>query len=199
MNLICPEEKILNSFALALAAAYPARVVDRSLLDFGERKKPDLAAGVFTVMADGQPGSDLYEQMMKIIVVGQIQLPEQSLGVDVERAEMVMARDIKMLLQRQLRGPDMRIKGIEQSSQLEVPYGWVSLAIEVGPYDATEPLTEDEHVGNLADFLSFKADVDISRPHQSPTEHAKWVQEPPDYSTSKPDMQMQSALPRTTP
>ena len=47
--------------------------------------------------------------------------------------------------------------------------------------------------GDLADFKTFAADVDID-PHQAPAEHAKWLQEPPDYSTSAPELSDQLKL-----
>lgn len=199
MNAISPEDAILTSFKSALASAYPARIVTRSLKDFADRKKEDLAKGVFTIIANGQPEGDTYEQKLKLLVVGQIELDEQATGEDIERAELLMARDVKNLVQRQVRGPDLRITGIDQSAQLEAPYGWVSLAVEAGPYDGTEPLTDDEGIGHLTDFLSFAAAIDIDQPHQSAAEHAKWTQEPPDYTTSKPDLQMQTDLPRSQP
>jgi len=39
----------------------------------------------------------------------------------------------------------------------------------------------------LDDFITFNAQYDIE-PHASDAEHAKWSQEPPDHSTSKPDL-----------
>lgn len=40
---------------------------------------------------------------------------------------------------------------------------------------------------SLADFKTFHADTDID-PHQSAAEHQKWLQEPPDYSSSAPEL-----------
>lgn len=197
MNPQTPEDVILGSFKDALANAYPARIVTRSLKDFADRKQQDLHAGVFTVLANGQPQGDIYEQILKFIVVGQIELNEKATGEEVERAELLMSREVKNLIQRRRTGPDMRVKGIDQSSQLEVPYGWVSLSIEAGPYDGTEPLTEDESLGHLADFLTFRADIDVGQPHQSADEHGKWAQDVPDYSNSQPDAQMVVDIPRS--
>lgn len=42
-------------------------------------------------------------------------------------------------------------------------------------------------LGALADFQTFHADYDID-PHQASTEHNKWLQEPPDHSTSAPEL-----------
>ncbi|MDP2153806.1 MAG: DUF1834 family protein [Methylotenera sp.] len=39
----------------------------------------------------------------------------------------------------------------------------------------------------LDDFITFNAQYDIE-PHASAAEHTKWSQEPPDHSTSKPDL-----------
>lgn len=179
MNLISAEDKILASFKTAMQMAYPHRVVTRSLLDFADRQPDELKAGVFTILANGLPEGDIYFQHMKFLVVGQIQLSEKATGEDVERAEMLLSRDIRNLVQRQLRGPSLHLGALEQSAQLEAPYGWVSVSITAGPYDATEPLTDDEGLGNLMDFLTFKADIDVGRPHQSAQEHKKWAQEPP--------------------
>jgi hypothetical protein len=194
MNLIAPEVAILSSFADAMTKAYPKRVVTRDLKDFSDRDSTELNKGIYTIVSNGQPAGDIYFQKMKFIVVGQIEFPEKSAGSDVENAELMMAREIKTLIQRQLRGPDLRVMGVDQSSQLEVPYGWVSVAIEAGPYDGTEPLTSDEKLGHLTDFITFRADIDAGQPHQSSTEHNKWIQDNPDYSSSKPDAQMNVTL-----
>lgn len=199
MNLQTPESKILSTFKAALAAAYPLRTVTRSLKDYAERQPAELKAGVFTIVTVGQPGADVYDQMLKFMVVGQVKLNENATGEAIEEAELIMAREVKTLIQRQLRGPLMRITGIDHSAQLETPYGWVSVAIECGPYDATEPLTVDEGMGNLTDFLSFRADLDIAQPHQSAAEHSKWAADTPDYTTSQPDAQMSVEIPRSTP
>lgn len=199
MNPQTPESKILRTFTAALASAYPLRTVTRSLKDYAERQPAELKAGVFTVVTTGQPGTDVFEQMLKFMVVGQVQLPEKASGEEIEDIELIMAREIKNLIQRQLYGPLMRITGIDHSAQLEVPYGWVSVAVECGPYDATEPLTPDEIIGHLTDFLTFRADLDIAQPHQADTEHAKWAADAPDYTTSQPDAQMRVDIPRSTP
>jgi phage gp37-like protein len=40
---------------------------------------------------------------------------------------------------------------------------------------------------DLADFKTFHADFDID-PHQAPAEHNKWLDEPPDHSSSTPEL-----------
>lgn len=46
----------------------------------------------------------------------------------------------------------------------------------------------------LAEFLRFRADYDID-PVETTAEHNKWAQEPPDYTTSKPEVSETSTLP----
>lgn len=47
--------------------------------------------------------------------------------------------------------------------------------------------------GDLADFKTMHADYDIP-PHVDAAEHAKWLKEPPDYGTSKPELSDQQNL-----
>jgi hypothetical protein len=46
---------------------------------------------------------------------------------------------------------------------------------------------DDLDLDGLADFVTFDAQYDIA-PHDSSAEHDKWLQEPSDYDTSRPDM-----------
>ncbi|WP_304308069.1 phage protein Gp37 [Pseudacidovorax intermedius] len=50
----------------------------------------------------------------------------------------------------------------------------------------------------LDDFEHFHADFDIP-PHESAAERDKWLQEPPNYTQSAPDAQMDVQLPGPTP
>lgn len=53
-------------------------------------------------------------------------------------------------------------------------------------------------LGDLDSFETFHADIDVA-PHAPGAEHAKWLQEPPDYSTSAPDAQADVQLDGVTP
>lgn len=46
----------------------------------------------------------------------------------------------------------------------------------------------------LNDFLHFHAEIDIE-PHESQAERQKWLQEPPDFSTTRPDADLDVQLP----
>jgi len=45
----------------------------------------------------------------------------------------------------------------------------------------------------LADFLTFSAQYDIP-PHVTAAQHAKWLQEPPDYSASRPELSTETQI-----
>ncbi len=49
----------------------------------------------------------------------------------------------------------------------------------------TLPAAIDESL--LADFKTFHADYDVD-PHQPQTEHVKWIKEPSDHSSSRPEL-----------
>jgi hypothetical protein len=55
-------------------------------------------------------------------------------------------------------------------------------------------LTPDYWLHELDDLLRVHADIDIP-PHAGAAEHAKWLQEPPDTTTSAPDAQLDVQLP----
>lgn len=64
--------------------------------------------------------------------------------------------------------------------------------VQIESYGVELPAPVDE--ASLAPFQTFHADYDIPL-HESATEHNKWLQEPPDTTTSKPDAADQVTLP----
>lgn len=58
-------------------------------------------------------------------------------------------------------------------------------------------MPSDWSADELDDFLRFHADIDIE-PHAGTAEHNKWLAEPPDFSTSKPDADLDVSLPGAT-
>lgn len=53
--------------------------------------------------------------------------------------------------------------------------------------ESTADVRLEADLGRLADFKTFQADYDILPP-EAAAEHAKWLKEPPDHSTSAPDL-----------
>jgi hypothetical protein len=50
-------------------------------------------------------------------------------------------------------------------------------------------------VSALDSFITFQADYDAD-PHQPQSEHIKWAEEPPDYTTSRPELTDTTTLPQ---
>jgi hypothetical protein len=63
---------------------------------------------------------------------------------------------------------------------------------------ATDIPIESLDESALADFVTFHADYDID-PHDAAFDHDKWLQEPPDHSTSAPDLSDQLNLQEPKP
>lgn len=181
---------LLGSMATALGAAAPGRSVTRALKDFGDRTKAELTAGVYTLLSRGQDKIDDYSEYLKVMLVGQIQLSENATPDQIEEAELLMVDEVRRFA-RGCQGANVSVKGWQQSQQLEAPYGWISVDLLVGPFDLVPPL--DTAV--LADFITFHADTDIP-PFETAAEHAKWLEEPPDQTTSKPDAEDSVTLPQ---
>jgi hypothetical protein len=60
-----------------------------------------------------------------------------------------------------------------------------------------EPSTavDDAALAAMDDFVTIHADYDVD-PHQPQAEHIKWAEEPPDYTTSAPELTDTTTLPQ---
>lgn len=122
----------------ALAAAMPTRVVTRDLKDFADRPKADVAAGVFTLISKGERGYRNYngreamDGRHSMLLVGQIALGEDAAPSAVEDAEFAMIEEVKGFV-RALPASlcSLTMTGFQQSGQLDAPYGWVAITLEV--------------------------------------------------------------------
>lgn len=122
----------------ALTTAMPTRVVTRKLKDYADRKKEDLAVGVFTLISHGERGYKNYngreamDGRHRMLLVGQIELIEDAEGDAVEDAEFAMVEEVKAFV-RALPADlcSLVMTGFQQSGQLDAPYGWVAIDLEV--------------------------------------------------------------------
>lgn len=78
----------------------------------------------------------------------------------------------------------------------------VEITLESTPveldYDyGAEQIAQLPDAGGLDDFTHFHADIDLA-PHAGATEHASWLAEPPVYTTSRPDADLDVQLPGAT-
>ena len=121
-----------------LVTAMPTRVVTRKLKDFADRPKADIAAGVFTLISKGERGYRNYngreamDGRHSMLLVGQIELGEDADGEAVEDAEFAMVEEVKAFV-RALPAElcSLVMTGFQQSGQLDAPYGWVAITLEM--------------------------------------------------------------------
>jgi hypothetical protein len=129
----------IDALVTRLQTMAPARVVTRDYRDFADRDPADLAAGVLTVISLGEPSypDEIYEPgrfgVHDLMVVGQIQLPEDATGSQVEDAEFAVMADIKLAVQDPLPADlfGLALRSFRQSGQLERPFGWVSASLQI--------------------------------------------------------------------
>lgn len=126
-----------------LTAQFPGRDVTRTFRLHTERDDSELAKGLFTVLANGVagypyehsdygPGLDGPAQTelgdLRLIIVGQIKLPEGSAGDAVEDAELDMLADLEAFANAAIANDPLvtlRLLNCRQSAQIDTPYGWI--------------------------------------------------------------------------
>lgn len=130
---------VLDALVASLAAALPERYVQRSLIDPASAPRASLLAGTVCVVSGGGGGFANYRGRegdlghMNVTAVGFVQVAESSEPADVERAELDLLGDLLWWVNSTaVPGLDVIYPGDwTQSRQLEHPYGWVALGLEV--------------------------------------------------------------------
>jgi hypothetical protein len=130
---------VLDAIVASLAAALPLRYVQRSLVDPANAARAQLLAGLVCVVSEGGGGFANYRGRegdlgtMNVRLVGFVQVAEGSLPADVECAELALLGDVLLWANTAgVPGLDVMYPGDwVQSKQLEHPYGWLALALEV--------------------------------------------------------------------
>ncbi|MEW5903643.1 MAG: phage protein Gp37 [Pseudomonadota bacterium] len=79
-----------------------------------------------------------------------------------------------------------RATGVNYMNDDKLTANGLTVAVVMVETNAAMPSGIDESL--LSDFTNVRADFDIS-PHVSAAEHDKWKVDPPDYSTTKPELQ----------
>lgn len=129
----------LQALADSLAAFLPARVVGRSLVDPAQASQADLLAGVLCLVNGGGGGFANYlgrvGQLgsLRARIVGFVLVPEKgTAGVDVEAAELALLDDVLRWMNGHAPVTVLPLDWA-QSQQLEHPYGWFVLDLDVRP------------------------------------------------------------------
>ena len=130
---------VLDALVASLAAGLPTRFVQRSLVDPANEKIERVQAGLLCVVSKGGGSFANYRGRegdlgtMQVSVVGFVQVSEKSLPADVERAELTLLGELLAWVSTtKVLGIDVVTPGDwTQSKQLEHPYGWLVLALDV--------------------------------------------------------------------
>ncbi len=142
---------LLEAMNAALAALAPARIVTRDYLPFNLRAQPDLELGIYTILpgpigpypyevSDNQGATDSLRATQcarqRIVVIGQLLLPESATGVDVDNAEFEMLAELEGLADDAIETDTLialKLLSARPSGQVERPYAWIHTEWEVFP------------------------------------------------------------------
>ncbi|UUZ68082.1 hypothetical protein LP416_27845 [Polaromonas sp. P2-4] len=130
---------VLDAMAASLAAALPARHVQRSLVDPANVPAAKLSAGLICLVSEGGGNFANYRGRegdlgtLNARLVGFVKVGENSDAADIERAELALLGDLLgWVSSTAVPGLDVMYPGDwTQSKQLEHPYGWLVLALEI--------------------------------------------------------------------
>ncbi len=124
--------------AAGLAAACPTRVVTRDYKDHAQRRKEDLVQGVLTLLSLGEAGyanlngRAARDGQHRMLLTGQIKVGENDPGEVLEAAEFAMVEEVKAWLRAlPIDLITLEMTGFRQSGQMERPYGWVAMDLEM--------------------------------------------------------------------
>ena len=131
--------EILDALEASLAAALPLRHVQRSLVDPANAPRDKLLAGLICLVS--RRGGDFANYRgregdlgtLQASLVCFVQVGEKSAPADIERAELNLLGDLLgWAATAAVPGLDVFYPGDwTQSQQLEHPYGWLVLALEI--------------------------------------------------------------------
>ncbi len=133
-------EQALAAIHASLAAALPQRVVSRSLADPASASDEDLRAGLLCLVSRG--GGDFANtrgregQLGRVnaYLVGYVRVDEGDEPAAVEQAELALLQDVlDWCTEPGALRPVNAVYPMDwtQSAQLEHPYGWVALRLDV--------------------------------------------------------------------
>lgn len=130
---------VLDAIEASLATALPLRHVQRSLVDPVNAPSDKLKAGLICLVSEGGGNFANYRGRegelgtLKARLVCFVQVAEKSVAADIERAELALLGDLLgWVSSAAVPGLDVMYPGDwAQSKQLEHPYGWLVLALEI--------------------------------------------------------------------
>ena len=127
----------------ALAAALPARRVTRDFLAIDRRQDTDLLAGVVTLIAAGEggyaagPGMSARHGVTHLVLACHLRVADDAAPSAVEDTENALIEEIKAFVRAGVAGVTLTLDRVDQSRQIEHPYGWVVAHVQAGPPKAS--------------------------------------------------------------
>lgn len=140
---------LLDGIKAQLQAIAPGRVVTRNWKPFQNCAQADLARGIWTIRtsgiprypyeaSDGQFATDSLRATengrMRIVIVGQLQLPPGATGEAIDAAEFELINELEQLADRAIETDGLEallLKDVAMSQQVEAPFAWVYSTWEV--------------------------------------------------------------------
>lgn len=128
----------LDAMQAAIAAALPTRIVQRDLIDPAQVPAADLEKGVVCLLSQGGGqfanylGREGELGRMRVAAVGYLLLAEDTNPAAIERAELQLLQELlDWTGNTGVPGLTALPQEFRQSQQLEHPYGWLMLGLEV--------------------------------------------------------------------
>ena len=122
--------EILKS-QLGLIVAPNNRIVTRSLKNYTQEQETDLLNGIFYIVSLGRAPVE-NKQVFQVGILGVCKVPENTYGIDVEQKEFELIADIDQLEKdARLSNAKLEVKNIKQSEQINHPYGYIDVTLEI--------------------------------------------------------------------
>ena len=116
---------------LELIVAPNNRVVKRSLKNYTQELETDLLNGIFYIVSLGRAPVD-NKNVYQVGILGVIKVAEETDEVAIEQKEFELIDDIDLLEKNtRLSNAKLAITNIKQSEQIQHPYGWIDVILEI--------------------------------------------------------------------
>ncbi|MBF0383626.1 MAG: hypothetical protein HQL69_21605 [Magnetococcales bacterium] len=134
---------VTNLLQTTLQTQLPNRIITRDFKQLQVHKDPDLTKGIYTIICSSESdyqnalGREAQGGRLQILLLAQLKAGPKATGSQVEDAEFTVIQEIKTFLRSPLPNQlgNLSLKSVQQSGQLEAPYGWVAANLELTLYD----------------------------------------------------------------
>lgn len=131
----------LAALQASLAADLTTRHIYRGCEPYTDRTAGELADGVLNILLDREndystvQGMEAQEGTLSVLLIGYISVDENTAGKpQLQDAEAAFAEEIKGWVKAPgIVGFDVQMRDVRFSRQLEHPYGWIIVSLDLGP------------------------------------------------------------------